>query len=112
MARVRAAMDRALESGGATEVSVSDKASVVELANGAGINALVGFKFYDWEQGDYGRNKVRVEKVNPDGQTLSGMDVWEKRLINKNMFPGELTVCAESRAEDDPVIRFLKQVTR
>jgi hypothetical protein len=109
-ARIEVVMVRASESGGANETRVSDEGSVVELAKRAGIHALVGFEFFYAQPGEYGHKKVRIEKVNPDGQTLSVIDVGEKRLIEKKLFPGELTVGAESRARNDPVIRFLRQV--
>jgi hypothetical protein len=89
-ARVSENMDRASESGRAMETSVSDEGSVLEIVKkGGGVNALVGFEFYYLQRGEYGRKKVRVERVNPDGHTLCVMDVWEKRLI-ENIFPGEL----------------------
>jgi hypothetical protein len=73
--------DRASESGSAVEISVSDEGSVLEIVQRAGVTTLVGFEFYYLQPGKYGRKKVRVERVNPDGQTLCVIDNWEKRRI-------------------------------
>jgi hypothetical protein len=59
---------------------------------------------------DYEPKKVRVKQVNSDGQTLKVMDIRAKRMLDKCMFPGELTVGTARRSEADPVIRLLKQL--
>jgi hypothetical protein len=70
----------------------------------------VGFEFFFRDQGDYEPKKVRVEQVNENGQTLKVMDLGTKSLIEKNIFPGELTVGIATRSENDPVIMLLRQL--
>jgi hypothetical protein len=84
--------------------------SVLELFRRTEAGALVGFEVYFMEQGDYAPKRIRVEKVNEDGHTLQVMDLGAKVLLEKRIFPGELTVGAATRSENDPVIRLLKQV--
>jgi hypothetical protein len=103
-------MERQSRNEGEQETRVPNQGSFLELFNRAGAQALVGFDFYFQEQGDYAPGKVRIEQVNPNGLTLKVMDLRAKKLIEREIAPGELTVGWATRAEDDPVIRLLRQV--
>jgi hypothetical protein len=89
---------------------VPDLVSVLELYRRTELHALVGFEFFFQEQGDYAPRKVRIDQVNPDGKTFKVMDLGAKKLIEKDLSSGELTVGWATRSENDPVICLLKEV--
>jgi hypothetical protein len=104
-------MDRGSESGQGPGARVSDRESVFEIYRRVGgARALVGFEFFFRDPSEPVPKKVRVEHVNPDGQTLGIMDVGAKVLLDKCVFPGELVVGTGTRSETDPVIKLLRQV--
>jgi hypothetical protein len=83
---------------------------VLELFRRAGAGALLKFEFYFRSPEDYAPKRVRVESVNEDGQTFKVMDLAAKNLVEKSVFPGELTVGLATRSENDPVIKLLQQL--
>jgi hypothetical protein len=103
-------MDRQSREGREQEITVPDQGSFLELFKRAGAQTLVGFQFYFQEQGDYAPRKVRIEQVTQNGLTLKVMDLGAKKLIERDIASGELTVGWATRSEEDPVIRLLRQV--
>jgi hypothetical protein len=51
-----------------------------------------------------------VEQLNQDGQSYKVMDIRAKAVLVRNILPTEMIVGQATRAEDDPVIKLLKQV--
>lgn len=84
--------------------------AVVEVFRRAGARALVGLEFYLRDGREGAKKKVRVERLNPDGQTYRVSDIQTREEIPKAVLPVELTVGLGTRTEDDPVIKIMQEL--
>jgi hypothetical protein len=81
--------------------------ALVEVFRRAGARALV-FYLRDGREG--AKKKVRVERLNPDGQTYRVLDIQTREEIFKAVLPVKLTVGLGTRTEDDPVIKIMQEL--
>jgi hypothetical protein len=87
-----------------------ERGTVGEIAKRAGARALVGFDFCLKEGREGALKKVRVEKINPDGQTYRVMDLRAKAEMDRDVHPSEMFVGLAIRSEEDPVIKLMRQI--
>jgi hypothetical protein len=92
------------------DLNVPDHRTGFEISRRAGPQALVGFEFFIRDGREGVQRRVRVERLNADGQTYRVVDLKAKVELAKDMLPMELSVGHATRSEDDPVIRLLRQV--
>jgi hypothetical protein len=91
-------------------VGPPEQGTVVKIDKRAGAMALVGFDFYLREGRDGALKKVRVDRMNQDGQIYQVIDLRAKAEIERDVRPSEMFVVKASRSEDDPVIKLLRQI--
>jgi hypothetical protein len=69
------------------ERNIPDNQTGWEISRRAGAQAMVGFELYLNKGREGTRRKVRVERLNPDGQTYRVMDLVTKKEMPKDILP-------------------------
>jgi hypothetical protein len=101
------AVEGSLESGRPnTEPELEDEGTVAFLYKHAGARALVGLEFFLWPPRDLRTRRVRVDKLNRDGDSYQVTDVHAQEGLVRAVFPGELSVGLATRKRDEPLIKL------
>jgi hypothetical protein len=106
-----------MSTGGALEIGglglgaelEEEKGTVRRMYEYAGARALVGIEFYHRPVHELRMRRVRLDKLNPDGDSYKGTDVRANLDLVRDIFSDELTVGLATRRRGDPVTKLLEE---
>jgi hypothetical protein len=100
---------RASSAGLGLRAGEEEGGEVMGLMKWAGARALVGLEFFYRPVNELWRRRVRLDKVNANGESFKGTDVNADVGLVGDISPRDLTVGVGTRRRNEPVIRLLEE---
>jgi hypothetical protein len=87
---------------------LEEEGTVAFLYKHAGARALVGLEFFYRQPREIRSRRVKLDKLNRDGDSYKVTDVQAKEGLVRDMYPGELSVGLATRRNDEPIIKLFE----